>query len=403
MNTEFTGERVVPRQVSVDLWNEHFSRYCYAARMAQGKRVLDLGCGTGYGTAELAKTAASATGVDVAEDAVAYASQHYPGIQFVRASATSTGLADASFDLITAFEVIEHLTDWRALLAEAKRLLAPGGTFLVSTPNREYYAESRGASGPNPFHEHEFEYTEFRDAVSEFFAPVEILLQNRTEAFAFVSAGFAGDATAVVQGSGNVSDTAFFLAVCGISATPAFVYVPAAANLMRERERHIAKLDDEVRTKDSWLAETRAERDQAMALHRDMEHEVERRNAWARQLEAELEEARGHLSRTQAEFEASRAESQSIADAYEAKVRELESDVAERSTWAQETEARLQAELTAKANELAEAVRLLDAAETAVVERTQWAQSLRRELDLVRESRWVKLGRKFGLGPRIGG
>ncbi|BDC51636.1 hypothetical protein F183_A39510 [Bryobacterales bacterium F-183] len=399
---EFTGERVVPGQVDVDLWNEHFSRYAYASRFAPGKRVLDLGCGTGYGTAELAKVAAAATGVDVAEDAVAYASEHYAGVRYVCASATATGLNDASYDLITAFEVIEHLKDWKGLLAEAKRLLAPGGVFLVSTPNREYYAESRGTSGPNPFHEHEFEFAEFRDAVSEFFSPVEILLQNRTEAFAFAPAGFAGDASASVLGSGEVSGTAFFLAVCGV-APAAFVHVPAAANLVRERERHIAKLSDEVRTKDQWLADTRAERDQALRLHQALELEIEERNAWAKQLEAELEEARGHLSRTQGEFETARTEAAEMAVAYEAKVRELEADVAERSAWAQDTEARLTGELQEKSRELAEAVRLLDQAENTVVERTEWAQSLRRELDLIRESRWIKLGRTFGLGPRIGG
>lgn len=402
MSAEFTGERVVPGQVEVDLWNEHFSRYAYAARMASGKRVLDLGCGTGYGTAELAKTAAAATGVDVAQEAVAYAAEHYPGITFVRASATATGLDDASFDLITAFEVIEHLQDWRGLLAEAKRLLAPGGTFLVSTPNREYYAESRGASGPNPFHEHEFEFAEFRDAVAEFFSPVKVLLQNRTEAFVFAPPQFAGSVTGGVTGSGEVADCAFFLAVCG-PVSPSFVHVPAAANLMRERERHIAKLSDEVRVKDAWLADTRGERDEAMRLHRELEGEIERRNFWAKQLEAELEEARGHLSRTQREYDVARLESAEMSQAYEAKIGELERDVAERSAWAQDTEARLTAELVAKSNELGEAVRLLDAAEATVVERTEWAQSLRRELDLVRESRWVKLGRKFGLGPRIGG
>ncbi len=56
--SEFTGERVIPGQVNDDLWAEHISRYAFAARFAAGKRVLDIGCGTGYGTAELAQHAA---------------------------------------------------------------------------------------------------------------------------------------------------------------------------------------------------------------------------------------------------------------------------------------------------------------------------------------------------------
>ena len=55
--SEFTGERVIPGQVNDDLWAEHIARYAFAARLSDGARVLDIGCGTGYGTAELAQRA----------------------------------------------------------------------------------------------------------------------------------------------------------------------------------------------------------------------------------------------------------------------------------------------------------------------------------------------------------
>ena len=70
---EFTGERLIPGEVDVDLLNEHMARYAFAARLARGKRVLDAGCGAGYGSAELAQTATSVVGVDVAEEAVEFA------------------------------------------------------------------------------------------------------------------------------------------------------------------------------------------------------------------------------------------------------------------------------------------------------------------------------------------
>ena len=54
---EFTGERVIPGEVDIDLLNEHMARYTFAARLARGKRVLDAGCGAGYGSAELARAA----------------------------------------------------------------------------------------------------------------------------------------------------------------------------------------------------------------------------------------------------------------------------------------------------------------------------------------------------------
>ncbi len=178
--SEFTGERVIPGEVNDDLWAEHMARYAFAARLGSKTRALDIGCGTGYGTAELAQQARFASGIDVSTEAIAYARAHYPlpNVQFLAASATAAPFPRASFDLITAFEVIEHLESWRDLLLEARRMLHPEGTFLVSTPNKLYYAESRAANGPNPFHTHEFEFEEFRDSLAAVFPNVTILLQN---------------------------------------------------------------------------------------------------------------------------------------------------------------------------------------------------------------------------------
>src|SRR5439155_25371797 len=104
---------------------------------------------------------------------------------FLEASALALPFASAAFDLVTAFEVIEHLSDWRTLLSEARRVLSPAGVFLVSTPNKLYYAESRELDGPNPYHQHEFEFEEFRAALEEFFPHVAMMVQNRLESVAF--------------------------------------------------------------------------------------------------------------------------------------------------------------------------------------------------------------------------
>jgi SAM-dependent methyltransferase len=399
-NEEFTGERVIPGKVDVDLWNDHISRYAFASRLARSKRVLDLGCGAGYGSAELAKTAGSTTGVDIAPEAVAYAREHYRGIEFLQASATATGLPDASFDLITAFEVIEHLSDWRGLLAEAKRLLAPGGQFLVSTPNRDYYTESRGTSGANPFHEHEFSLDEFRAELLAFFPSATILMQNHVEAISFQPMKAFPAIDVCLEKSGTASHSHFFLAICGEEVeSRAYLYVPAAANILRERELHIAKLDAEIASKERWLEQTRNERDELHRLHQKLEKELEEHNRWALSIETELEQTRQHIQRLQQELQTEQAAARQFAADYEAKVAELEMDVREKTAWAQQTEERLGRELQAKVNELAEAVRLLDRAEATVEERTRWAQDLEAKLALVRASRWVRLGRKVGVGP----
>ena len=106
--TEFTGERVIPGKVSDDLWAEHVARYAFAQRLAPGRRVLDLGCGTGYGTVGLAKHSRElVAGVDCSVEAIEYAVTNFPGPHFLRASATMLPFCESSFDLICAFEVIE--------------------------------------------------------------------------------------------------------------------------------------------------------------------------------------------------------------------------------------------------------------------------------------------------------
>src|SRR5437868_14116481 len=99
---EFTGERVIPGQVDPDLMNEHLARYAFAARLARGKRVLDAGCGAGYGSAELAATAEMVIGVDCAPEALDFARANYgsPNLRFDEGSCESLPYGDASFDLV---------------------------------------------------------------------------------------------------------------------------------------------------------------------------------------------------------------------------------------------------------------------------------------------------------------
>ena len=124
----FTGERLHAGSslFGVDL-ARHRAPYVHALELARavGGRVLDLGCGTGYGTAELARELPCVMGLDrVPPDRASRGA----GARWVRADLRGIPLAPGSFDLIISFQVIEHLEDPSVYLEAIARLLAPGAT-----------------------------------------------------------------------------------------------------------------------------------------------------------------------------------------------------------------------------------------------------------------------------------
>lgn len=416
MSAEFTGERVIPGQVDIDLWNEHLSRYAFASRLARRKRVLDVGCGAGYGSAELANTATNVTGIDISADAIAYANEHYakPNLIYQKAGAAQLPFPDASFDLVVAFEVIEHLTDWQNLIAEARRVLSPGGQFVVSTPNKAYYAETRAQSGPNPFHEHEFEFEEFKQALEQHFPHTLLFTENHADSIVFrpIADGRAPSADVRLEGeSASVDEAHFFIAVCAgqmMTGAPAFLYVPTAANVLRERERHIARLEGELATKDEWLNASQQKHAELVELHDQQTNELKARNEWALELNTQVKNAGLRIEELQQEIESQQAAAKLAVDGYEAELRRLEADKKTAVDWGQQKEAELTAQLDASQAEFTKCLALFHEAEKTIEERTQWAQSLQSEvenlklqLESIRGSKWIRLGRSIGFGPKV--
>jgi SAM-dependent methyltransferase len=446
---EFTGERVVPGQVDPDLWNEHFSRYVFASRLARRRRVLDAGCGTGYGAAELARAAVQVVGTDLSAEAVAYARRRYgaPNLEFVQADCARLPFRDGAFDLAVSFELIEHLDDWRSFLCELRRVLSPAGQCVISTPNRHTYAETRALTGPNPFHRHEFDFEEFREELQAVFPQVALYLQNHADGFVFVPVqNPSGVEARLADAAPRPGEAHFFVAVCALgkqTGAPAFLYIPEAGNVLRERDKHIASLE-------AQLAERTSERDRLIEISQAQKAEME---AQASGYESQIAELQSRLAQTASGYEeqirqlqqeirpASGYESQiaelqsRLASGYEEQIRqlqhasgyenqiatlqaeiarqaaiyeerlaELEADCRQKADWAQRTSA----ELEAKVRELAHAVEVLHETERLLAERTRWAQDLDARLqhlegvlNAVRTSRWIKLGTKLGVGPRL--
>jgi SAM-dependent methyltransferase len=101
-----------------------------------GVRMLDLGCGAGEFAAIAAASGAELIGVDVAEAALERARRRAPELDFRRTPVDGPlEFADAAFDLVWASEVIEHIADTAPWLSEVRRVLAPGGRLLLTTPS----------------------------------------------------------------------------------------------------------------------------------------------------------------------------------------------------------------------------------------------------------------------------
>ncbi|MCS7316210.1 MAG: methyltransferase domain-containing protein, partial [Bryobacterales bacterium] len=355
---EFTGERAIPGRIEPDLWNEHVARYLFAARLSAGQRVLDAGCGAGYGAAMLAERARWVSGVDVAPEAIEFARSHYrrENLAFLRASVTDLPFREGSFDLVVCFEVIEHLPRWEAMLAELRRVLAPEGLCLISTPNRLYYGEARGDSGPNPYHHREFDWRELREELGRFFPAVSLYAENHTAALAILPIEPDSNVEgAVERDPPDPAEAHFLLAACALAGRPrppGLLWAPRTGNLLRERERHIAALERELAQKDAWLAEFAQEKQNLLEMFRSQALELERSNLWARSLDEQLSAARERILELQRELAEQQESARRVAAGYEAKVAELERELAERAAWAQRLEEQLTAELAAARAEL---------------------------------------------------
>jgi SAM-dependent methyltransferase len=100
----------------------------------RGLRLLDVGCSSGLFLTEARAAGYDVEGIELSPDTSAFARSHF-GLTVHNANASAAGLADESFDVITLFDVIEHLPDPLGELQQLRRLLKPGGLLLQSTPN----------------------------------------------------------------------------------------------------------------------------------------------------------------------------------------------------------------------------------------------------------------------------
>ncbi len=166
------------------LWGEHRARYRFAARLATGKRVLDVACGAGFGLAMLRHARACVIGVDLDYAALSQTRRLTPGASLVQGEAAALPLSDGCVDLVTSFETVEHVPDAWAFVRELRRVLRRGGMLILSTPNRAFGPEALHTA--NPFHVREFTAAELRALLEPHFAEVHVHGQWPMPAYRFV-------------------------------------------------------------------------------------------------------------------------------------------------------------------------------------------------------------------------
>jgi 2-polyprenyl-3-methyl-5-hydroxy-6-metoxy-1,4-benzoquinol methylase len=285
------AERFVPGEMSNTVTEaEHVARYTLAASLAPGRRVLDAGCGVGYGADLIARAgAATVVGVDVAPEAIEAARQGVDGrVQLLVADLRALPFGDGAFDLAVCFEVIEHLAEQDLVLDEMRRVLAVNGLLIVSTPNPRVYP------GGNPHHVRELTPEELAAMLGARFEHVGLLRQHnwmtsailRDEAFSAHAYDVAVDIEARKIAGGEPGHETYTIGLASRTALPASrdVAVLGAPAEFRQVQEELRDVLDVVSAKEAQLVDLYAER-------RRLELEVERLVNDVSDLRSRLEQA----------------------------------------------------------------------------------------------------------------
>ncbi len=299
MGLEFTGERYIPGEGGAEMFYEHLHRYLFASLVVGGKRVLDLGSGEGYGSALLSVSAREVTGIDIAIEAVKHASSRYSkrGLGFLAANCAKLPFSDGRFEVVIAFELLEHIAEQEELLAESRRVLADDGLLLLSSPERSAYSEQRNYR--NPFHVRELSLGEMGSLLESFF-PGVLLFGQRVLPSSYIwrldGRGEGGDKLwstpdgAVQPEAGKSRGPLYLLAIC--SKKQILPDLPSRSALIDRADRRGDELAQQIAGFEREIERLNAEMAELARWGRELDREVAARDQTIRRLQAELEETR---------------------------------------------------------------------------------------------------------------
>lgn len=163
--TEITSEQITSDN---PIHQRLFKAYVVAQEFVHGD-VLEVGCGEGRGVDLLMSKAGSFTAVDKIAAVIDRLQQKYPDGRFIAMNIPPlAGIADNAYDVVVSFQVIEHIQDDGLFLREINRVLRPGGTALITTPNR------KRSLTRNPWHIREYLSSELNELAGKIFAETEV-------------------------------------------------------------------------------------------------------------------------------------------------------------------------------------------------------------------------------------
>ena len=163
--TEITSEQIPSDN---PIHQRLFKAYVVAKDYVKGD-VLEVGCGEGRGIDVLIAKAHSFTAVDKIKPVIDSLQKKYPNAIFRSMSIPPlVGIPDNRYDFVVSFQVIEHIQDDALFLQEIKRVLKPGGTALLTTPNRSL------SLSRNPWHIREYTATELETLAKRFFSTTDM-------------------------------------------------------------------------------------------------------------------------------------------------------------------------------------------------------------------------------------